>query len=294
MALCEALRSRWYLDKGEIEAVLADRDFFQPYLREALAKRANLGTASESPIDATDCQAVFFLTQFHDSSIIPDLLDCLRMNENDLHLLYSDSLTEHFWLPFAALGCNYLDQLWEFITDSSTDLYARHAVVSGVVAMHHFFPEIRQATVSFIERLLSRDDCFPMDHLAGILCDCGDSGLIELEDRALELAAELEDEESGWGAMATANDIRETFRNGRREDFISGRAHDVFGVNRRWEICTTQWEKERGAREKHLNNNNQQMNLFDARAANPALNKVGRNEPCPCGSGKKYKKCHGR
>ena len=22
--------------------------------------------------------------------------------------------------------------------------------------------------------------------------------------------------------------------------------------------------------------------------------KVGRNEPCPCGSGRKYKKCHGR
>jgi uncharacterized protein YecA (UPF0149 family) len=22
--------------------------------------------------------------------------------------------------------------------------------------------------------------------------------------------------------------------------------------------------------------------------------KVGRNEPCPCGSGKKYKMCHGR
>src|ERR1700686_1352201 len=24
------------------------------------------------------------------------------------------------------------------------------------------------------------------------------------------------------------------------------------------------------------------------------VQKVGRNEPCPCGSGKKYKKCHGR
>ena len=22
--------------------------------------------------------------------------------------------------------------------------------------------------------------------------------------------------------------------------------------------------------------------------------KVGRNEPCPCGSGRKYKQCHGR
>jgi hypothetical protein len=25
----------------------------------------------------------------------------------------------------------------------------------------------------------------------------------------------------------------------------------------------------------------------------PTLPKVGRNEPCPCGSGKKYKRCHG-
>jgi uncharacterized protein YecA (UPF0149 family) len=24
-----------------------------------------------------------------------------------------------------------------------------------------------------------------------------------------------------------------------------------------------------------------------------AVEKVGRNEPCPCGSGKKYKRCHG-
>jgi preprotein translocase subunit SecA len=26
---------------------------------------------------------------------------------------------------------------------------------------------------------------------------------------------------------------------------------------------------------------------------NPAPKKIGRNDPCPCGSGKKYKQCHG-
>jgi preprotein translocase subunit SecA len=26
----------------------------------------------------------------------------------------------------------------------------------------------------------------------------------------------------------------------------------------------------------------------------PASKKVGRNDPCPCGSGKKYKNCHGK
>jgi len=30
------------------------------------------------------------------------------------------------------------------------------------------------------------------------------------------------------------------------------------------------------------------------RPATRAASKVGRNEPCPCGSGKKYKHCHGK
>jgi preprotein translocase subunit SecA len=33
----------------------------------------------------------------------------------------------------------------------------------------------------------------------------------------------------------------------------------------------------------------------DSRSATPVVTgqKTGRNDPCPCGSGKKYKKCHG-
>jgi preprotein translocase subunit SecA len=30
------------------------------------------------------------------------------------------------------------------------------------------------------------------------------------------------------------------------------------------------------------------------RTVQRAGEKIGRNDPCPCGSGKKYKKCHGR
>jgi preprotein translocase subunit SecA len=32
----------------------------------------------------------------------------------------------------------------------------------------------------------------------------------------------------------------------------------------------------------------------DAATAAAAVPKVGRNDPCPCGSGKKYKQCHGK
>jgi len=32
----------------------------------------------------------------------------------------------------------------------------------------------------------------------------------------------------------------------------------------------------------------------NAQPAQPSGPKVGRNDPCPCGSGQKYKKCHGQ
>jgi preprotein translocase subunit SecA len=34
--------------------------------------------------------------------------------------------------------------------------------------------------------------------------------------------------------------------------------------------------------------------MASSRSATGGVPKVGRNDPCPCGSGKKYKQCHGR
>ncbi len=209
--LCGALRSRWYLEKTEIDAILADREFFQPYLSDALAKRAGIGCVPESPIDATDGAAIFLLTQFHDDAVVPHLLTCLRMEEKNLDLLYSDTLTEHMWLPFAKLGSIYLDDL---------DM---------------------------------------------------------------------------WGGMATADDVKEAFQTGPRGDFISGRAHDVYAVNRRWKRCAEDWEKSKHRKEVAPDElvEDRLGEPFDTeRGDSPAI-KIGRNEPCPCGSGKKYKKCHG-
>ena len=34
-------------------------------------------------------------------------------------------------------------------------------------------------------------------------------------------------------------------------------------------------------------------NISSGSKGNKDFGKIGRNDPCPCGSGKKYKKCHG-
>ncbi|QTL39241.1 preprotein translocase subunit SecA [Xenorhabdus budapestensis] len=55
-------------------------------------------------------------------------------------------------------------------------------------------------------------------------------------------------------------------------------------------------EAERLARQQHLSHEIEQGALMSEAEAQMAsgASKVGRNDPCPCGSGKKYKHCHGR
>jgi preprotein translocase subunit SecA len=44
----------------------------------------------------------------------------------------------------------------------------------------------------------------------------------------------------------------------------------------------------------HPNEDGSVASETDPRTATVQVPKVGRNEPCPCGSGKKYKHCHGK
>ncbi|MFV8758916.1 preprotein translocase subunit SecA, partial [Yersinia enterocolitica] len=56
-------------------------------------------------------------------------------------------------------------------------------------------------------------------------------------------------------------------------------------------------EAERLARQQQLSHESDNSALMSQEEANVAASlerKVGRNDPCPCGSGKKYKQCHGR
>ena len=46
--------------------------------------------------------------------------------------------------------------------------------------------------------------------------------------------------------------------------------------------------------QKQVQNRQEKDQVIESKPRNDEGNKVGRNDPCPCGSGKKYKKCHGK
>lgn len=174
---------------------------------------------------------MYLLSDAGDSGILPDLLRCLRMDGGDQGRISSNDLWEHCWIPFAKLDHDPLGEAWQFVSDAAIDSYTRTAVVSGVIAMHHFHPERRAAALEFMRRLLRHPDAFPEDRLASMLCDCAESGLHELQGDALTFVRAMKPDHKRWIA-ATGDDVRRAFQNGPREDFISRRAQDAEGVNR--------------------------------------------------------------
>ncbi len=53
-------------------------------------------------------------------------------------------------------------------------------------------------------------------------------------------------------------------------------------------------EAERLAQMQQLSHQDDDAAVAADLAAQTGERKIGRNDPCPCGSGKKYKQCHGR
>ena len=83
------------------------------------------------------------------------------------------------------------------------------------------------------------------------------------------------------GMMAFADVVCRDRHLPRKElDTINATAPDNIA---RWVVTLNDWRLA----------NYQPMQVIDSRTSSASTKKVGRNDPCPCGSGKKYKKCCG-
>ena len=82
------------------------------------------------------------------------------------------------------------------------------------------------------------------------------------------------------------------------EEELASREAEVAGQERELEAATDQmrrWSDRLRRWEDELEGRDQRAELASKLAARPDMSrtKVGRNERCPCGSGLKFKQCHG-
>ncbi len=94
---------------------------------------------------------------------------------------------------------------------------------------------------------------------------------------------------TGDGSPVFAQRVTEELAS--REAEVTARKREVDAVEarmREWSERLRRWESEIEAREQRA----ESMSKLESRHST-ARAKIGRNERCPCGSGLKYKRCHG-
>jgi hypothetical protein len=231
---------------------------------------------------------IHLLGAIGDAAAVGDLIDVMRREE------LGDSLTEGMPTILAWLGTDALDALERAARDETLGTYERLAAATGVFGIGSRHPETRDTVAIRLARLIRKAD----DPV---------------------LVAWLVDETASVDAPDVRAAIDEVFAQGRVDEGCI-RREDVAKVRREqapWslglhaggpmghfsEASLRNLRKIYGPAKPRRESRPSARRAPSLRHAgpeslavprDPSTPKVGRNEPCPCGSGKKYKKCCGR
>lgn len=218
----------------------------------------------EDPAVWAPLHAARVLGQLGAVEMAPRLLRLIPQYPSD------DYLHEEMAHIMAALGPGAVPALAEFISDQTVDTFSRNYAIGGLEQIGKEYPDAKDKCAEVLERMLAgfeQNDEILNAFLVGSLATLKATQSIATIRAAF--AADAVDI-SGYGDLEDVEIIMgiRLFRDTERA---------LFGWSR-------------------YTNDNDMLNALDGGkydvepAQNPYRN-IGRNDPCPCGSGKKFKKC---
>lgn len=234
------------------------------------------------------CHAVYLLGDMEASESIDIILETFKQDNDFLHFWYFDLLTHDFWDPLFKMGKNQLDKLKNFVLTPHLDTYPRSEVVTAIAQIAHHYPERRNEIIKCLEEIM--DSVLNSGPESGIV-DSEFNGFLVwdvVELRGTELLGKIE---KLYAAGYVAEGIVGPYESVKKD--ISGKPKYDYKKQ-----LTSVYEKydelndvssSKGIHENAFPQITEPSQPQTKQIASSP--KVGRNDPCPCGSGKKYKKC---
>jgi len=223
---------------------------------------------------------------------LPLVLHVFEQDEDFIQFFFGDFAEEFSWDIIMTLGLNQLDVLLDYMMRPGIYTYNRVIICQAVHQMYFHHPEKKADVVKFYESMLTffieteDENVIDRDLNAMIswqLVDIRESRLIELMDKMYDLDIVEED------VLGTRESFHEMLDFPDQNDPL----FKIYSLTEKYDRFTS----------KTANDNTDLVDdplpippllplLTDLKPNIPVnTTKIGRNEPCPCGSGKKYKKC---
>ena len=292
---------------ADLETVLADSlrrfEFFENKLEEE-----NDEEWGEDGL-GFPLHALFLLTELRATEKLPLILDHLRQGKDFLDFWYSDHVTETLWHFIYHLGgaCpdssgGQLELLKSFLFEPGLHYLSKWAVMSGVLQLGLHQPERREEVVAWYEALTdffienhgdaSLADPEVVSSMVCELCDLQAEHLLPKIKRLYDLGLVYVGIPGTYKSVE--QDIKRTNEHGKYQVFENIFDHYTH-ILKTWDGYMSEEDRQEQLakwREK-IKLPPKEPNSYPAPIEQLKRDapKVGRNDPCPCGSGKKYKKC---
>lgn len=223
--------------------------------------------------------ALYLLTELEAHESLPTVIRFLEQVPL-LKGICSDCITQYNWIYFHHIFIHHKPTLEQIICSKNYDESTRIAVASGISAWYILHPEFKAESELFWKRVMDTlrgqtdlNNYADLEVLSFVVCNIIDSKLTQLLPTLSALHQEgylLENVLGSWESI--------------EKDLTDGKSPvPELPIKNIFEIY-----------EDIKSQNDFDLSSFPKNIIPPITRsepKLGRNDPCPCGSGKKYKKC---
>jgi hypothetical protein len=286
----------------------AHREEIAPHL---VAELESLASDPSRMADDSDYMlldyAAHLLAWWRDPRGLAPLLSLARIPDRDLHdEVFGDYLNNALGRCLASMARSHLQPLMELAEDTQADPYARGAALEAMKACVIEGDAPRDRVLAYVRDLAPRavaesradnDDPAFLNFVVDLAADLGDSDMLPaiqgwFDEGVLDpFLVDMEDIEHA-ATQPLAQHLQELRERGK------GYIRDPETEMAWWHCFQEDPPRDAtpDARAWAAPSRESARIVSPPPPAQPQVRespKVGRNDPCPCGSGKKYKKCHG-
>ena len=232
--------------------------------------------------------AVFLIHELKSKESLSKIFEVMRQDEKFIEFYFGDIYLEYMWMVLYVIANDRLDELKDFMFEPGVYTFNKAAITDMVTQLAYHDKKRKDEVVQWFRDVFRYNlERTPADNvidseLLGLMV----SDVLDLEAVSLIPELELMYEKGIVDELSCGNidDVKRSFK----EVAGSGLVRSLISMHEIYEEIVS-WE--------NANEELQEDDFDDEEYANEPLvkpKKIGRNDPCPCGSGKKYKKCCGR
>ena len=229
--------------------------------------------------------ALYVLSSLRAEEALDTVFTMMRQSEEYYEFWLGDMLTEDFWHFLYLMGQNHLDRFKDFLLEPNRYSFIRTAVsnVPMQVALHQehrkkevfeWYGEVLRCMIEKQDDTTIFDTCV-FSSLVGDVVETGDKEQFPLIEQCYESG--LVSEFYGYTWQEVKIHLVGEKREYQKSEIFSN-------INQFYDYWEKKW---------NWSKKDQQQSPDVPAKPSMVKPKTGRNDPCPCGSGKKYKKCCG-